>query len=299
MVKRSSSVALTESPRVKQKSSKNLTSGEIEKENSVNNNSVIVDIDKHFNQFKLPISASNINNKKHNNNDIIAIDSENENEIEIEEINGKSPVAIKSVKGKTPKKRRKKSSPSKSSTTTTSGIRHWSLPPLLPKTELGHPPPYVLVVGSGPSEASLLAQQYYAYKHNHMWPIMGLLLGFDFTIDYEERVNKVISRGIAVWDTLESFEREGSLDSAIRNVRHTDIKGLLDLNPSIKRICCNGGLAYKECKKSVSDGELLERGVERIQMPSSSPAHAMLDAVNKKAAVWRVALMIEQQKGII
>ena len=67
-------------------------------------------------------------------------------------------------------------------------MRHRSLAPLLPNPSLGHPPPTILIVGSAPSEASLKAQNYYAYKYNHFWPITSRLFHFDPALPYQQRV---------------------------------------------------------------------------------------------------------------
>src|SRR3954468_8036690 len=72
-----------------------------------------------------------------------------------------------------------------------------------------------LVLGSMPGAASLRAGQYYAYRHNAFWPIMGALFGAGPEIPYGKRIAILRRAGLAVWDVLASCAREGSLDADI------------------------------------------------------------------------------------
>src|SRR4051812_2571728 len=62
----------------------------------------------------------------------------------------------------------------------------------------------VLVLGSMPGAASLRAGQYYAYRHNAFWPIMGALFGAGPEIAYEKRIAILRRAGLALWDVLAS-----------------------------------------------------------------------------------------------
>ena len=73
----------------------------------------------------------------------------------------------------------------------------------------------VLILGSMPGIASLAANQYYAHPRNAFWPILAETIGFDPAIPYEGRVRAVTAAGIAVWDVLQSCNRDGSLDARI------------------------------------------------------------------------------------
>ena len=66
-----------------------------------------------------------------------------------------------------------------------------------------------------PSEESLRRQQYYANPRNGFWPIMMTLLGREAEKNYSDRIKILIQNKIAIWDTLKSCNREGSLDSSI------------------------------------------------------------------------------------
>ena len=171
-------------------------------------------------------------------------------------------------------------------------MRHRSLAPLLPSLSLGHPPPTVLIVGSAPSEASLRAQSYYAYKYNHFWPIMSRLFHVDPTLPYQQRVTALTSRGVAVWDVCCEFSRRGSLDSNLRAVVANDFVTLFDAWPTIRLIASNGGTSYALFRKHVGLAEVERRGMVHVVLPSSSPAHAMKNAVEEKSRRWRQILQV-------
>ena len=94
----------------------------------------------------------------------------------------------------------------------------------------------VLILGSMPGEESLRQRQYYAFKRNAFWRIMGTLFGFPETLPYEERLECLKRSHVALWDSLAGCEREGSLDSNIHNPEPNDIAGLLKQNPSIRTV---------------------------------------------------------------
>ena len=92
---------------------------------------------------------------------------------------------------------------------------------------------------------SLRQQQYYAYTRNLFW---HLIPNFDAAIETEYIKNQqfVLGQNIALWDVYESCEREGSLDSNIRAEKLNDIAGLLEANPGIEYVFCNGNTAWKQ-----------------------------------------------------
>ena len=82
----------------------------------------------------------------------------------------------------------------------------------------------VLILGSFPSEASLAAGQYYAHPRNHFWPLLAAVLDEPLpTLAYPARLARLKARGVAVWDTIVTCERRGSLDTAIRNARWGEV----------------------------------------------------------------------------
>ena len=148
----------------------------------------------------------------------------------------------------------------------------------------------VLVIGSMPGVISLRAQRYYANPHNLFWRVMGELAGAHPELPYEERVARLRKAGIAVWDTLKSCERGGSLDSAI--VRATEVPNdfdwILRTYPTIRVVAFNGGKsrdAFRRHVLPILDPMLVSR-IEFLAMPSTSPANAS-QKVEEKLARWR------------
>ena len=73
----------------------------------------------------------------------------------------------------------------------------------------------VLILGSMPGIASLEKNEYYALPRNAFWRVMGDLFGAGAELTYEEKLQTLSSRGIALWDVLKTCYRPGSLDSSI------------------------------------------------------------------------------------
>lgn len=78
----------------------------------------------------------------------------------------------------------------------------------------------ILILGSMPGVRSLEEQQYYAHPQNRFWPLMARLLGErEAPTAYEDRLRMLLRRHIALWDSIGTCERDGSLDSAIKKSR--------------------------------------------------------------------------------
>ena len=131
----------------------------------------------------------------------------------------------------------------------------------------------ILILGSMPGVKSLEEQQYYAHPQNRFWKVMASICNepkmYEFA--YDLKLKTLLNSNIALWDTIKSCKREGSLDSDIQNETPNDIKGLLKNYPNIKTICLNGNKSYSAFKKYFPD--LLEK-YNCHKMPSTSPANA-------------------------
>lgn len=163
-----------------------------------------------------------------------------------------------------------------------------SFPPLLGDA------PRVLILGSMPGAASLRAGEYYAHRQNRFWPLMGALIGASPGLDYARRCARLTGAGIALWDVLSHCEREGSLDSAIRDdTSHpNDFAALFSRHPTIGTVLFNGAKAESSFMRLVAPLLASEPDVAalpRRRLPSTSPANASQSAEHKLAA-WRDAL---------
>lgn len=146
----------------------------------------------------------------------------------------------------------------------------------------------ILILGSMPGIASLEANQYYAHPRNAFWRIMGELFGAGIEMPYAERQAILLSRRVAVWDVLQFCQREGSLDSNIKDEVPNDFAGFFAAHPRIRRIGLNGGKAAKSFNKHAF--LYLPEGADTVTLPSTSPAHASKSFAQKYAA-WRAALI--------
>jgi TDG/mug DNA glycosylase family protein len=142
----------------------------------------------------------------------------------------------------------------------------------------------ILILGSLPGDASLKAGQYYAHPRNGFWPLIGGLLGEDLiSLPYQQRLSGLRARGVGLWDVIASAERSGSLDAAIRSPEAADLRNLIGALPSLQAVAFNGGLASKMGRRVLNGLD----GFDRIDLPSSSPAHAAR-SLSEKAESWAI-----------
>lgn len=139
----------------------------------------------------------------------------------------------------------------------------------------------VLVLGSLPGEMSLAAGRYYAHPQNALWRLVGRVLDEDIAaLPYEQRLERLLARGVGLWDTIETAQRQGSLDSAIKNAEARDLKALAATLPSLRALAFNGGTSTKIGMRMMAGSDLA-----LIGLPSSSPAYASM-RFEQKAQAW-------------
>ncbi len=164
-----------------------------------------------------------------------------------------------------------------------------SSPTLAGLAPIGDERARVLILGSFPGEASLVATRYYGHPQNQFWRLVGGVVGVDLhAMSYDERVAALIAQRIAVWDVIARCERQGSLDSAITAEVPNDIAGLLRRWTGIATIAFNGGKSASYRRRIAMLPEA--HGRTLVALPSSSPANATHSLAIKQAA-WREALV--------
>ena len=151
----------------------------------------------------------------------------------------------------------------------------------------------VLVLGSFPGAASLKAQQYYGHPQNHFWRILQSLwpqhpLPPAGPQHYAQRCAWLLERRLGLWDVYASCEREGSLDTRIRNAEVNDFARLHGRCPRLAAIAHNGGESFKHAR-AVRASLGAHSAVESVRLPSTSPAHAAW-SFDRKLNAW-AALM--------
>ena len=141
----------------------------------------------------------------------------------------------------------------------------------------------LLILGSLPGDASLKAAQYYAHPQNGFWRLIGGVVGLDLVaLPYAERLEGLKAAGVGLWDVIASAQRPGSLDSAIRSPEAADLRGLIESLPDLKAVAFNGATSAKLGRRILAGLP----GVELVDLPSSSPAHAR--PLSEKAAAWSI-----------
>ena len=127
----------------------------------------------------------------------------------------------------------------------------------------------ILILGSLPGEASLRAKQYYAHHKNNFWAIIAAILAEPLPDSYTERTTMLLSHHIALWDVIRFAERQGSLDSNIKNAVPNDLKQLFADYPNIKKVILNGNEAEKQYLRHFKHLD-----IPIIKVRSSSPVPA-------------------------
>jgi hypoxanthine-DNA glycosylase len=139
----------------------------------------------------------------------------------------------------------------------------------------------LLVLGSFPGVASLRTQQYYGHPQNQFWRILGALWCVDLVDQtYPERLVTVRAHGLGIWDVYGSCEREGSLDTAIRQPELNDFSWVLRECPMLQAIAHNGGESFRSAKHTQA------LGLPVHWLPSTSPANASW-SFDRKLLAWQ------------
>jgi TDG/mug DNA glycosylase family protein len=168
---------------------------------------------------------------------------------------------------------------------------------LLPMHDKGFPPiadqhARALILGSLPGQESLRQQQYYAHPHNAFWKIMGRLFDAGPQLPYTERAQRLVRKGIALWDVCAAAQRPGSLDTSIvhSSVVPNDLATFIESHPDIGLICFNGGKAADLYRRLVLPGlPATGRTIRTETLPSTSPAHAAR-SFEEKLTRWAAVL---------
>ena len=138
----------------------------------------------------------------------------------------------------------------------------------------------ILILGSLPSDESIRKQQYYGNPSNDFWRLISEVIGEDITaLDYSARIGKLQKHGIGLWDVLSASERNGSMDSNIKNEEINDFSILKNVAPNLQLVCFNGKKAGK------FEGRIREHGIETKILLSSSGANRRY--LEKRIVEWK------------
>ena len=152
--------------------------------------------------------------------------------------------------------------------------------------------PYVLILGTLPSDKSLAAHAYYQNKsHNSFYRIMESL--FERQSGMSDK-DFIINNHIALWDCMKEADREGSLDANIKGSVANDVEKFLSQHPAITAIVLNGKKAKEAFEKHFSKEKLIQRYSIRYW---SSTSNANSIPFEDKLKIWSEIKKIVEAKS--
>ena len=153
-----------------------------------------------------------------------------------------------------------------------------SFPPLIDKRS------QILILGSMPGVESIQRQQYYAHSRNQFWKIIYNIFSVKLEEDYEQKLEFLKQKRIALWDVIASCNREGRLEANIKEEMANDFSNLFQEYTTLKAVFFNGAKAYDTYKKLV--GMRLDTKIDFVKLTSTSPANTKKFA--EKFNEWKV-----------
>lgn len=150
----------------------------------------------------------------------------------------------------------------------------------------------LLILGSFPGARSLAEQRYYAHPQNQFWRILQANLGQGadeddlIALPYAQRLARMRHWGVGLWDVYASCQRQGSLDTAIREAERNDFHALARRLPALRGVAFNGGESWKHHRQLAGLTDASGASLPLWRLPSSSPANASWSLARKLAA-WR------------
>lgn len=144
----------------------------------------------------------------------------------------------------------------------------------------------ILILGSLPSDMSILKGEYYANPKNQFWRIIFTIFNNNEPLNkYNEKINLLLKNKIGLWDVLTEADRVGSLDSNIQLEVLNDFSGLFTDYPKIRKLAFNGDKAFQfflKMKKGLPQKEL-------VLLTSSSSMNTS-KTIPLKINEWNIAL---------
>ena len=140
----------------------------------------------------------------------------------------------------------------------------------------------ILILGTMPGEKSLQLQEYYGNRGNQFWRIMFSIFNKELSHDYNDKIALLKKHNIALWDVLQFCEREGSLDSNIKNEVPNDFIKFYKTHPKIHHVFFSSKNAAAYYDKYVGRKPALVYNV----LPSPSGANATMPFL-AKLEIWK------------
>lgn len=140
----------------------------------------------------------------------------------------------------------------------------------------------MLILGTMPGEKSLLLNEYYGNRGNQFWRLLFAVFNENLETDYNAKMRFLSAHDIALWDVLQYCEREGSLDSKIKNEVANDFETFYNSYPSIKKVFFTSKNASAYYDKYVGRKSYINYYI----LPSPSGANATMSFA-QKLEIWK------------
>lgn len=147
----------------------------------------------------------------------------------------------------------------------------------------------ILILGTLPGKVSLMTRQYYANGSNQFWKIISDIYGEVLPYDYSGKIEFLRNHHIALWDVLQSADRNSSLDSDIKDPVVNDVIGFISNHPKLRIIGLNGEKAYNYLKSGVGLYKI-PANVRVVVLPSTSAANTHM-TMSEKISHWKKILL--------
>jgi len=144
----------------------------------------------------------------------------------------------------------------------------------------------ILILGTMPGEKSLQLQEYYGNRGNQFWRIMFTVFNEPLSYEYAEKLDLLKKNNIALWDVLQYCEREGSLDSNIKNEVANDFEKFYAQHPNITKVFFSSKNAAAYYDKYVGRKAHLTYAT----LPSPSGANASMP-YGRKLEIWQEQIL--------
>jgi TDG/mug DNA glycosylase family protein len=140
----------------------------------------------------------------------------------------------------------------------------------------------LVIFGSLPGDQSLKTRQYYAHHSNQFWRLASELIASPLTmLPYEQRLANLLAHRVGLWDVIESAERVGSTDAAIREVRANALAEFAASYPNVRAFAFNGTTPAKIGRRQMRG----KNGPALIDLPSSSGLNTR-HTLARKTEIW-------------
>ena len=108
----------------------------------------------------------------------------------------------------------------------------------------------ILILGSLPSDISILKGEYYANPQNQFWNIIFAIFNSGVpVVEYKKKLDLLLKNKIGLWDVLTEANRTGSLDSNIKQEVLNDFSGLFNEYPKIRLLACKRQITMRDFGK--------------------------------------------------